>query len=57
MLHIIITSYKQPNFTIKAVKSFLEQNIKEKYKIIVADPFSEIEKTLKQEWLLFVKRW
>jgi cellulose synthase/poly-beta-1,6-N-acetylglucosamine synthase-like glycosyltransferase len=50
MLHIIITSYKEPESTIKAVRAFLDQKIKQKYKIIVADPFPETEKLLKKEF-------
>ncbi len=50
MLNIIITSYKEPKATIKAIKSFLSQDIREKYKIVVADPFSEIEEILKKEF-------
>ncbi|MEK6878926.1 MAG: glycosyltransferase family 2 protein, partial [Nanoarchaeota archaeon] len=43
MIHIIITSYKEPNATVKAIKAFLNQKIKEKFRIIVVDPFSEAE--------------
>jgi len=50
MIHIIITSYKEPKSTIRAIKAFFEQNIKKKYKIIVADPFPETENILKQEF-------
>lgn len=50
MLHIIITSYKEPELTIKAIKSFLNQNIGEEYDIIVADPFIEIEEVIKKEF-------
>jgi len=50
MLHIIITSYKEPKKTIRAVKSFLSQDIKEKYKIIVVDPFPETEQIIKKEF-------
>ena len=50
MLQIIITSYKEPQKTIRAVKSFLEQDISEKYKIIIADPFPETEEILKKQF-------
>jgi len=50
MLHIIITSYKEPESTVKAVNAFLKQKIKEKYKIIVVDPFPEVEKVLKKKF-------
>jgi len=50
MLYIIITSYKEPQSTTKAINSFLNQDIKEKYKIIISDPFPEIEKILKKQF-------
>ena len=50
MIHIIITSYGEPVLTIRAVKSFLNQDIKEEYKIIVADPFPEIGQVLEKEF-------
>lgn len=48
MLYIIITSYKEPKLTVRAIESFIKQNIKEKYKIIVVDPFPETEKFIKK---------
>lgn len=48
MITIIITSYKEPKATLRAVKSFLAQKIKEDFKIIVVDPFQETEKFLKK---------
>lgn len=48
MIHIIITSYKEPKSTLRAVKTFLNQKIKQNYEIIVVDPFPETEKFLKQ---------
>jgi cellulose synthase/poly-beta-1,6-N-acetylglucosamine synthase-like glycosyltransferase len=50
MLNIIITSYKEPKSTIKAIKAFLSQNIKIKYKIIIMDPFPEIKNKLKKQF-------
>lgn len=50
MHYIILTSYNQPEQTIKAIEALLNQNIKEKFKIIVSDPFSEIEKILKNRF-------
>lgn len=50
MIHIIITSYGGTDSTIKAVNSFLEQRIKEKFKIIVIDPFPETEKIIKKKF-------
>jgi len=49
MIHIIITSYKEPKATVRAVKSFLRQKIKEEFKIIVVDPFPEVEEYLNKE--------
>jgi cellulose synthase/poly-beta-1,6-N-acetylglucosamine synthase-like glycosyltransferase len=48
MIYIIITSYNEPKSTLKAVNSFLEQDIKEQFKIIVADPFEEVGDFLKK---------
>ena len=49
MINIIITSYKEPKATVRAVKAFLNQkNVKEKFKIIVVDPFQEVEEYLKK---------
>ncbi len=54
MINIIITSYNEPKATLKAVKSFLDQKIRQKFKIIVVDPFPEVEsfleKNLKKEF-------
>ncbi len=47
MITVIITSYKEPKATLRAVKIFLGQKIKEKLKVIVVDPFGETEKFLK----------
>ena len=41
MIHIIITSYKEPKATEKAIQSLLDQNIKDA-EIIVSDPFPEV---------------
>lgn len=49
MIHIIITSYKEPKATVRAVKAFLNQDTKEKFKILVVDPFPEVEEPLKKE--------
>lgn len=48
MINIIITSYKEPKATLRAVKTFLKQNIKENDKITIIDPFPETEKFLKE---------
>jgi cellulose synthase/poly-beta-1,6-N-acetylglucosamine synthase-like glycosyltransferase len=49
MHHIIITSFNEPNATIRAVNAILKQKIKEKYEIIIVDPFPEVEKKIKKE--------
>jgi cellulose synthase/poly-beta-1,6-N-acetylglucosamine synthase-like glycosyltransferase len=46
MIHIIITSYNEPKATLRAVKTFLNQDIPEEFKIIVVDPFPEVEEFL-----------
>ncbi|MFA5173813.1 MAG: glycosyltransferase family 2 protein [Candidatus Pacearchaeota archaeon] len=43
MIHIIIASYGEPKATVRAINSFLEQNITEEFKIIILDPFKETE--------------
>lgn len=48
MIHIIITSYKEPKATVKAVQTFLNQKIKQDFRIIVVDPFPETEEFLKK---------
>jgi len=48
MIDIIITSYKEPEATLKAIKSFLNQKTKEDFRIIVSDPFPEVGEFLKQ---------
>ncbi|MAG10933.1 hypothetical protein CMI44_01310 [Candidatus Pacearchaeota archaeon] len=50
MIHIIITSYGELESTMKTIDSFLNQKIKEPYKITVIDPFPEIEKSLKKKY-------
>ncbi len=47
MLNVIITSYKEPKSTLKAVNSILNQNIKD-LKVIVIDPFEEVGEFLKE---------
>lgn len=48
MIYVIITSYGEPVSTIRAVKSFLHQQIKQK--IIVVDPFPKTEFLLTAEF-------
>lgn len=47
MITIIIASYNEPKSTVRAVNAFLNQNIKEDFKIIVMDPFLEVKQYLK----------
>ena len=49
MIDIIITSYKEPKSTIKAINAFLKQKIKHEFRITVVDPFPEVEKFLKKQ--------
>ncbi|MBS3099188.1 glycosyltransferase family 2 protein [Candidatus Pacearchaeota archaeon] len=48
MIHIIITSYKEPKATLIAVNSFLKQKVKEDVRVYVVDPFPETETFLKE---------
>jgi len=41
MISIVITSYKEPNTIGKAIESFISQNIKEEYELIVSAPDKE----------------
>lgn len=50
MLYIIITSYGEPKATEKAVNAFLNQNIKQNFKIIVSDPFPETKWMLQESF-------
>ncbi|MFH1365426.1 MAG: glycosyltransferase [archaeon] len=50
MIHIIITSYGEPEPTLKCVESFLSQKIREPHKITVIDPFQKIERLLKEKY-------
>lgn len=47
MIDIIITSYKEPNATLRAAKVFLKSNRKD-IRVTVVDPFQEVEKFLKK---------
>lgn len=48
MITIIITSYNEPKATVRAVKTILDQKIKDKFRILVVDPFPEVGKYLKK---------
>jgi len=48
MIDIIITSYKEPKATVRAINTFLSQEISDDFKITVVDPFPEVEKFIKK---------
>lgn len=48
MINIIITSFGEPNSTLRCIKSFLDQNIEGEFKIIVVDPFEKTKEFLKE---------
>jgi cellulose synthase/poly-beta-1,6-N-acetylglucosamine synthase-like glycosyltransferase len=48
MIDVIITSYKEPNSTLRAVNVFLKDKRKD-LRIIVVDPFLEVQKFLKSK--------
>jgi cellulose synthase/poly-beta-1,6-N-acetylglucosamine synthase-like glycosyltransferase len=57
MINIIITSYNEPKSTVKAVRTFLNQkDLKEKFKILVVDPFPETHEFLKKEFSKEMKK-
>lgn len=43
MINVIITSYKEPKSTLRAVNAFLKQNVNNEFRITVVDPFPEVE--------------
>ncbi|MFA5020192.1 MAG: glycosyltransferase family 2 protein [Candidatus Pacearchaeota archaeon] len=49
MITIIITSYNEPKATKKAVETFLKQSKSKDLKVIVVDPFPEVEEFLRKE--------
>lgn len=50
MISIIITAYGEPKATERAVNAFLNQEIKEDYEIIVADPFKEVQQHITKKF-------
>ena len=48
MIDIIITSYNEPKATLRAVQTFLNQPTNQDFKIIVCDPFLEVQEFLKE---------
>ncbi len=57
MIDIIIASYNEPKAALRAVNSFLDQQIKEEFRIIVIDPFQEVgdflQKNIKSKNFVF----
>lgn len=49
MIDVIITSYKEPKSTLRAVRAFLKQGPKKGFRVTVVDPFPEVEEYLKKE--------
>ncbi len=49
MIDIIITSYNEPKSTLRAVNTFLKQDTKEQFRIIICDPFEEVKEFIKKE--------
>lgn len=47
MIDIIITSFNEPKATARAVETFLKQDIKDEFRIIVVDPFPQVEEYIK----------
>ena len=51
MIHIIITSYGEPNATKEAIKRLMNQkDVNSEYRITVADPFPEVEELIVNEF-------
>src|SRR3989338_5910705 len=49
MIDVIITSYKEPESTLRAVQNFLKQGPKKDFRVTVVDPFPEVGQFLKKE--------
>src|SRR3989344_4008068 len=50
MINIIISAYGEPKSTEMAVNAFLKQKIKDKFKIIVSDPFPDVKNYLSKKF-------
>ena len=50
MINIIITSYGEPKATSRAIDCFLNQNIKQEFKVTIIDPFLETQEFLKKKY-------
>lgn len=50
MIDIIIHSFNEPKSTLRAVRSFLDQNppIEQEFRVLVVDPFEEVKNFLKE---------
>jgi cellulose synthase/poly-beta-1,6-N-acetylglucosamine synthase-like glycosyltransferase len=48
MIDVIITSYKEPKATLRAVNAFLDQYSGKDMRVTVVDPFPEVEKFLRK---------
>ncbi len=49
MIDVIITSYKEPNSTLRAVNTFLNQYLGDDMRVTVVDPFPEVKKFLEKK--------
>ena len=49
MIDIIITSYKEPKATLRAVKTILKQLPKNETRITIVDPFPEVGEFLQKK--------
>ncbi len=50
MIRVIVTSYKEPKATEHAVNALLSQKCDQEFKIIVTDPFPEVEEYIKKRF-------
>ncbi len=50
MIRIIITAYGEPKATERAINALLSQKIRERYEILVVDPFPKVEKYIKKKF-------
>ncbi len=47
MIDIIITSFNEPKATVRSIEAFLKQEIQDEFRIIVVDPFPQVEEYIK----------
>ena len=55
MIDIIIASYGEVNSVERAIKCFINQNIKEEFRIIVSDPFPETKWMIEEKFSIINK--